>query len=56
MNPRDFEVRMSEIALVDGRDPEMAHDKMDSLMVECLRALGYGDGCDIFENQKKWYA
>lgn len=37
-------------------DPEAVHDKMDKCMCRLLRELGYGEGVDIFEDTKKWYA
>lgn len=47
---------MKDIAWKNGSDPEGAHVDMDELMVIVLRQLGYGDGCDVFDNQHKWYA
>lgn len=37
-------------------DEEDCHIKMDDLMMSILRALGYGEGIDIYENTPKWYA
>ena len=37
-------------------DKEDAHMEMDNLMLDLLRALGYGDGVDIFESTDKWYS
>lgn len=37
-------------------DEEYAHSKMDGIMADLLRQLGYGEGIDIFENTNKWYS
>lgn len=37
-------------------DEEDAHSKMDGIMADLLRQLGYGEGIDIFENTNKWYS
>lgn len=54
MTPAQFEVLMRATA-ADG-DPEGRHRDADALMVEVLRSLGYGAGCDVFEKMGKWYA
>lgn len=45
-------------ALYDARnyDEEGCHQQADALMVEVLRALGYGAAMDVFEAAHKWYA
>lgn len=35
---------------------ENVHIKMDNIMCDLLRSLGYGEGIDIFENTPKWYS
>lgn len=35
---------------------EDCHREHDKLMMILLRQLGYGEGIDIFESTKKWYA
>ena len=37
-------------------DEEDAHSKMDGIMADLLRQLGYGEGIDIFENTNKWHS
>lgn len=37
-------------------DEEDAHREMDGIMANLLRQLGYGEGIDIFDNTRKWYA
>ncbi len=56
MTPHEFAVTMASIKYEFGDDQEAAHLKMDNLMGEILRGLGYGAGVEIFESQDKWYA
>lgn len=56
MTPEQFKDRMEAISQDFGGDPEAAHARADHLLIECLRALGYGAGCDIFEAIDRWYA
>ena len=37
-------------------DIEAGHAVADHLMCELLKSLGYGEGVEVFENMKKWYA
>lgn len=37
-------------------DEEFVHIKMDEIMCNALRSLGYGEGIDIFENTPVWYS
>lgn len=37
-------------------DPEKYHIKMDELMADLLRDLGYEKGIDIFDKVTLWYA
>lgn len=37
-------------------DKEQGHILADKAMVEFLKHLGYGNGCDIFNNMSKWYS
>lgn len=48
--------RMRAILLEHEDDEEVCHEKMDELMCETLRDLGFGEKVDIFENTPKWYA
>lgn len=61
MTPEEFKERMNEIKPDPSNnfynyDVETSHSKMDDLMCELLRSLGYGEGIDIFEAAEKWYA
>jgi hypothetical protein len=56
MTPKTFKTRMANLFYSSINDPEYYHGKMDELMCELLRSLGYGDGIDIFESAEKWYA
>ena len=62
MTPEEFAKKMKKIS--DNLkcqndayyDEEDAHSKMDGIMADLLRQLGYGEGIDIFENTNKWYS
>ena len=56
MTPEQFAENMKIVAERYRGDTEAVHSVADNLLVACLRALGYGDGCDIFDNLPKWYA
>ena len=51
-----FTERMSAIRLEFEDDEEVCHEKMDELMCDTLRNLGYEEGVDIFEKTPKWYS
>ncbi|WNF07463.1 hypothetical protein [Brevibacillus borstelensis] len=57
MTPEQFVEKMREIFPADGDyDEEDAHIEADTLMLDVLTELGYGDGAKIFRNAPKWYA
>lgn len=56
MSPDQFVEQMSSISKDLGGDPEMCHIYMDKCICGVLKALGYGDGVEVFEKAKKWYA
>ena len=56
MTPEKFKLEMNELATSSGLDEEGRHRRMDALMCEALRRIGYDDGIDIFEATSKWYA
>lgn len=63
MTPEEFKLAMLDASLTtyefEGHhyiDHETAHEKMDDLMCQVLKELGYGDGIDIFSVTTKWYA
>ena len=55
MTPEQFEVQMRELARTS-RDEEVFHIDADDMIIALLRSLGYGAGCDIFEETPKWYS
>lgn len=38
------------------RDAEGPHAEADGILCELLRALGYGEVVDVWEDVNKWYA
>lgn len=56
MTPKEFAARMVEIGQDTMGDWERMHRDQDHLLLEVLRGLGYGDGCDVFERTTKWHA
>ena len=57
ITPEEFALQMKEIAnTAEHDDEEKAHGKGDQLMTDTLTALGYKEGCDIFDDMPKWYA
>lgn len=55
MTPAEFARRMRAVA-AGRRDPEKQHLEGDALLVEALRGLGYGEGCDAFMGMQRWCA
>ena len=53
LEPQEFAEKMKSLAM--DNDPEVVHSNMDVLMCETLKALGYEEGIEIFENTDKWY-
>lgn len=56
MKPEEFKQLMTKIIEEDGDNNQEAHERMDSVMCECLKSIGYEEGIIIFETQHKWYA
>lgn len=57
ITPAEFTLKMKEFAnMAEHEDEEIAHGKADELMTNTLAALGYKEGCDIFDDMPKWYA
>lgn len=57
ITPAEFALQMKELAnMAEHEDEEIAHGKADQLMTDTLTALGYKEGCDIFDDMPKWYA
>ena len=58
ITPEEFAMKMqecSDLAVKHGEE-ETAHGTADQLMTDTLTALGYKEGCDIFDDMPKWYA
>ena len=53
ITPEKFKLKMNELATSSGLDEEDRHRRMDALMCEVLRSIGYDDGVDIFERTKE---
>lgn len=59
MTPEEFEAEMRRLyheLLEVRKDEEIVHIVMDRAMLDLLRSLGYGAGCDIFDETSKWYS
>jgi S-adenosylmethionine:diacylglycerol 3-amino-3-carboxypropyl transferase len=52
-NREELAARLMEVA--DVTDIANRHVAMDRLVVECLRAMGFTEGCDIFDAADMWY-
>ena len=55
LTAEEFATKMQEIKDKYGADRETVHVKMDNLMCELLKELGYGKGVEIFNNTDMWY-
>lgn len=53
MTPEEFAKAMKKASDYDEED---AHSKMDGIMADLLRQLGYREGINIFKNTNKWYS
>jgi hypothetical protein len=56
ITPKEFARQMADVKKRLGGDGEAVHCRMDDLMCDTLRELGYGDGIDIFDDTDKWYS
>lgn len=62
ITPKEFEERMLAIEKEFGTYPnkygleEDFHVEADALMKKALIELGYKNGVDIFDRNKKWYS
>lgn len=54
--PREFRREMEVIKATHEDDEELMHIKMDDVMCRVLYELGYGEGVNVFEQTKKYYA
>lgn len=55
MTPEDFWLKICTIE-TKYDSCEMTHIKMDELMCELLKELGYEKGVEVFERAPKWYS
>ena len=55
ITPDEFTVKMKELKDKYGTDREALHSEMDNLMCEILKAHGYTEGVELFENADIWY-
>ena len=56
ISKENFFMEMIKIGRDELDDEEMCHIRMDDLMCDTLRALGYGLGVTAFEDSEKSYA
>lgn len=52
----EFAEKMNEIVNRYPYDVEARHIKMERLLIETLRQLGYDKGCNVFEAADMWFA
>ena len=55
ISPKEFAEKMRQIA-EKRDDEEVCHVEMDDYICEILKALGYEEGVEIFEDTPKWYS
>ncbi len=55
MLAKEFATRMKKITQIKS-DIEKRHIEADTLLIKCLRDIGFGEGADYFDNMLKWYA
>ena len=53
MTPEKFKLEMNELATSGNLDKEYRHRRMDALICEVLRSIGYDDGIDVFERTRE---
>lgn len=56
MNERIAQAEEDMRACIESSDFEAAHCDADKILLRELRALGFGDLCDLWEEVGKWYA
>ena len=57
MTPEQFKQKMIELYDLESDDFDVgySHVEADRLMMKILKALGYGDGIEIFKRAERWY-
>jgi len=53
MTTKEFADKMKEIATLG--DKETRHMLADDLLSDCLKELGFHEGCEVFNKMQKWY-
>ena len=53
--PKELKELMEKIDREE-HDIERKHSWADYVLCQTLKALGYGEAVDIFDNMNKWYA
>ena len=56
VSPEKFSKEMIHLKTHYEHDPEVCHQRMDDLMCDTFRHLGFGHGAKVFEDTEKWYA
>lgn len=56
MTPEEFAETMQSIFDLYKSDWETMHKRMDGLMKQVLKSLGYDEGVRVFDESPKWYA
>lgn len=54
--PLEFLKEMQDIESDKDAGQDDRHRWADTVMCDLLRSLGYGEGVEVFEKMKKWYA
>ncbi len=54
LTPEQFTAEMRRLVALN--DEEQGHIQGDTIIVQLLTALGYGEGAAVFDNMDKWYS
>jgi len=56
ISPEEFAQQVRKAC--DILDTELTHIEADRVLIKVLRSLGYGEGCDIYDEARRefWYA
>jgi len=56
LTPDEFADRVEQIINEHAWDKEATHSRLDTLIFDTLRALGYEEGIDLILSTSVWYA
>jgi hypothetical protein len=60
MTPEEFAEKLRAIYSyrnsIGAEEPERTHEEADCLIIELLKAIGYSEGAQLFEESERWYA